>query len=290
MTLLKKLLQLLTTRHDKPDRFGGDVFTIHKRVGETPLQAIERVREERNIPKSTKMAYAGRLDPMAEGKLLVLTGDACNDISSYWDLDKQYRVSIAIGISSDSHDVLGKLSYGTKPPRAYSHKEIRDLLAQFVGRYSWEYPVISSKPVDGKPLFQWFLEDRLNEITIPRSTGEIYDIQLLNIRTLTPEELKKRTLEKIHALAIVTDESKRLGRDFRRHEVIGSWSTWYKTNAHDVQVIDVLCTASAGTYMRTLAHEVGKKLGTHALALEINRTRIGVYKKIYNYEFWMREY
>ena len=110
------------------------------------------------------------------------------------------------------------------------------------------------------------------------------------MRTLTPEELKARTLEKIHALAIVTDESKRLGRDFRRHEVIDSWNTWYKAHAQPLQVVDILCTASAGTYMRTLADELGKSLGVGALALEINRTRVGKYVHLGKFGFWVRQY
>ena len=266
------------------------IYTLHKQVGETPLQAIERSREERNIPPSTPMAYAGRLDPMAEGKLLVVTGEECKNISDYWDLDKEYEVAVVIGLASDSHDVLGRLTYTSDPITTRSEEYFKKLLAHFVGPYSWPYPAISSKPVDGKPLFQWFLEDRLNEIEIPHSKGTIYNITLNDVRTMTPEQLKHRTLEKIHALSIVTDESKRLGRDFRRHEVLDSWNTWYKTAAQPLQVITLTCTASAGTYMRTLANEIGKKLGVGALALEINRTKVGTYKKFGPWSFWTKEY
>lgn len=266
------------------------VYTVYKNVGETPLQAIERSRGELGIESYVKMAYAGRLDPMAEGKLLVVTGDYCNRISDYWNLEKEYHVSIVLGLASDSHDVLGKLSYESQSPEKFDEETIRDTITHFVGQYSWPYPVISSKPVHGKPLFQWFLEGKIDEIDIPESTGEIFDIVVSRIRELRPDELKKRTLEKIHAISIVTDESKRLGQDFRRHEVIDSWNTWYKTTAQPLQVIDIVITASAGTYMRTLAHEVGKKLGVGGLALEINRTKIGKYKRLGRYGFWTKEY
>ena len=267
-----------------------DIYIVHKEVGETPLQAIERSREERHIPSGIPMAYAGRLDPMAEGKLLVVTGDECKNISEYWNLDKEYRVSIVLGITSDSHDVLGKIALNTNNLQHIDDEEIEKVLKSFVGKYDWPYPVISSKPVNGKPLFQWFLEERLSEIEIPRSTGEIFDITVDAIRTLTPDELKKRTLEKIHSIAIVTDESKRLGRDFRRHDVIDSWNTWYQTSARSLQVVDITCTASAGTYMRTLADQVGQKLGTGALALEINRTKIGKFIHWGPIKFWIKQY
>jgi len=266
------------------------IYTINKRVGETPLQAIEKSREERGIPANVKMAYAGRLDPMAEGKLLVLVGDSCKKIKKYWNLDKEYRVSVVLGLASDSHDVLGKLSYTNESPEVFEEDKLRNVAQQFIGVYSWPYPTISSKPVNGKPLFQWFLEGRLEEIDIPNSTGEIFEIEFKRMRSITPEELKTRTLEKIHSLSIVTEKSKRLGRDFRRHEVIDSWNTWYQTSATKLQVIDIVCTASAGTYMRTLADEIGKKLGTGGLALEIHRTEIGRYRKFFKWSFWWRRY
>jgi len=266
------------------------IYVVHKKVGETPLQAIEASRTDRGLPAHIPMAYAGRLDPMAEGKLLVLTGEKCKEIQKYWDLDKEYTISVVLGIKSDSHDVLGRLSYSDGPQPTYSTEKLKRLIASFVGTYDWPYPVLSSKPVKGKPLFQWFLEDRLDEIEVPTSTGKIYSIRLNDVRTISPEELRSRTLEKIHALAIVTDESKRLGRDFRRHEVIDSWNTWYKTNAQPLQVLDITCTASSGTYMRTLADEIGMKLGTGALALEINRTNIGKYTQFGPLRFWYKKY
>ncbi len=288
MTIMKNALNFLKSIYNASDQ-NGEIYVMYKKVGETPLQALSRLRKEKGIAQYTKMAYAGRLDPMAEGKLLVLAGDTCKSISEYWDLDKEYKVSIVLGIASDSHDVLGKLSY-SNTHKILDEEYIRETTQSFIGKYKWPYPVISSKPVGGKPLFQWFLEGRLDEIEIPNSEGEIFDIKVQNIRTISPHDLKKRTLEKIHSLAIVTDESKRLGRDFRRHEVIDSWNTWYKTDSENLQVIDIVCTASAGTYMRTLADEIGKELGVGALALEINRTKIGKYKKIGKLEFWTKLY
>ena len=51
---------------------GEGVILVYKNIGETPLEAIERAREEENISTDVPITYAGRLDPMAEGLLLVL--------------------------------------------------------------------------------------------------------------------------------------------------------------------------------------------------------------------------
>ena len=53
---------------------------MHKNKGETPLQALKRLKignleaYPQGIPDSEPLTYAGRLDPMAEGLLLVLIG------------------------------------------------------------------------------------------------------------------------------------------------------------------------------------------------------------------------
>ena len=43
-------------------------------VGITPLQAIEKFKEKNPKYNKIKMGYAGKLDPMAEGVLLILVG------------------------------------------------------------------------------------------------------------------------------------------------------------------------------------------------------------------------
>jgi len=272
------------------ENINDSIYTMHKEVGETPLQALERSRDEMGIAPGIPMAYAGRLDPMAEGKLLVVTGEKCKDIKKFCSLEKEYKIAVVLGISSDSHDVLGRLSYKNGEVKNYSRDYLNIILEDFNGSYNWPYPALSSRPVNGKPLFQWFLEGRLGEIEIPKSSGTIFKLELTDVHTITPEKLKSRTLQKIHALSIVTDESKRLGRDFRRHEVLDSWNTWYKTNAQSLQVLEIACTASSGTYMRTLASELGKKLGTGALALEIERTKVGNYKEFGPFGFWYKKY
>ena len=50
------------------------IVQIYKNEGETPLECLERFRVEQPLYKDATLSYAGRLDPMAEGILLVLVG------------------------------------------------------------------------------------------------------------------------------------------------------------------------------------------------------------------------
>ena len=91
-------------------------IVLQKKRGETPLEILEQVEitnlgehpELQNAP----LAYAGRLDPMAEGKLLVLIGDECKKQSSHTKLDKEYEVEIVLDLKTDTGDVLGLAEYG----------------------------------------------------------------------------------------------------------------------------------------------------------------------------------
>ena len=48
------------------------VLRLYKSIGRTPLEVINEYKDK-NKTTIEKISYAGRLDPMAEGQLLVLT-------------------------------------------------------------------------------------------------------------------------------------------------------------------------------------------------------------------------
>jgi len=81
-------------------------INLYKPVGMTPLQAVEKLREKNTVYNGKKMSYAGRLDPMAEGVLLILVGDENKKMKQYMGFDKEYKAEILFGFSSDSNDVL----------------------------------------------------------------------------------------------------------------------------------------------------------------------------------------
>ena len=82
-------------------------YIIWKNLGETPLEALTRLREEVSIPSDVPMTYAGRLDPAAEGFLIVLTGEECKKKETYSSLTKTYMAEILVDVSTDSYDLLG---------------------------------------------------------------------------------------------------------------------------------------------------------------------------------------
>lgn len=265
-------------------------IVLDKKIGETPLSCAEDWRTTNPEYKDVPLAYAGRLDPMASGKLLILIGDECKNQTNYHGLDKAYEFSVLFGIESDSLDVLGRLTtcitrdnelfdcvrLGLAPRSAQSESSIID---ELVGNIELPYPRFSAKTVQGKPLHMWTLEGRLNEIEIPTKESTIYSLALDRIETISKEKLVEQALEKINSIPEVTDPRKALGNDFRRVDVRQDWNTILENKKlpEEFQIAHFSCIASSGTYMRTLASIIAGKLDTCGLAWSIHRTNIGIY-------------
>ena len=255
---------------------------IEKEIGETPLECTETWRARTDLAQDVPLAYAGRLDPMASGKLLVLIGDECKHQKHYHGLDKEYEFEVLFGVSSDTGDVLGLIYPSARPGLALSESELRGVCKKFEGKIELPYPHFSSKTVQGKPLHTWTLEGRLDEIEIPTKKSEIFKLQFVDSFTIPKDELYKNVSKKIETIPPVTDPKKALGNDFRRPEVRESWKAFHdsRTMPEQYTVAKFRCVASSGTYMRTLAEEIAKTLSTCGLAYSIHRTKIGHYQKL----------
>lgn len=251
-------------------------ITLDKAVGETPLSCAEKYRLEHPELVGVSMAYAGRLDPMASGKLLILLGDECKNQTNYHNLDKEYEFSVLFGIESDSLDVLGRLSTCSTPTLADFEKTASIL----TGPIELPYPRFSAKTVQGKPLHMWTLENRLHEIEIPTKHSVVYSLIHTDTQTLSREELVNQALEKVNSIPKVTEARKALGNDFRRVDVRQDWENIRDLSSlpEKYYIANFTCIASSGTYMRTLASIIAQKQHTCGLAWKIHRTKIGVYQ------------
>jgi tRNA pseudouridine55 synthase len=250
---------------------------LDKKVGQTPLEVAEAWRATRPDMTGVPLAYAGRLDPMASGKLLVLLGEECKKQAEYHDLDKEYQVEILFGVGSDSGDVLGRVTEA--PYGILTEATVAETLAGLVGDIELPYPVFSAKTVQGKPLHTWAIENRLHEITIPTRHSTVFKMSLLNFTTKKRQEVYDIVSHKIELIPPVTDPRKALGNDFRRPEVRATWKTFKDSgNPSDAFYIATFsCICSSGTYMRTLAEVTAEKLSTKGLAFSIHRSKIGTY-------------
>src|SRR5690606_23219787 len=92
-----------------------EILQLYKREGETPLECIQRFRAENPSYAEVSMTYLGRLDPMAEGLLLVLAGDTRKK-KAYLELDKRYEFEVLWGFETDTYDMLGLVTASARDP------------------------------------------------------------------------------------------------------------------------------------------------------------------------------
>lgn len=245
-----------------------EVVSVYKKRGETPKECIERFRVNNPQYKTTSLAYAGRLDPAAEGVLLILVGDACKDQETYHALEKTYRISIVLGVTTDTYDLLGLVTGIDKHVSVPMKTDIESLRARFTGTIQQSYPPYSSKPIDGKPLFMWAREGRLNEISIPTHEVTISNIELLGIASLSSSQLVRNAIA----------ETQYVSGDFRQERIIQTWQEVSTELPETLPVLELRVSCSSGTYMRQLAYDIGKVLGAYGLASHIVRERVGKYR------------
>lgn len=248
---------------------------LNKPIGMTPLQSIEEYRSHHPELHNVKLAYAGRLDPMAQGLLLVLIGNECKNRTSYELLPKIYKFETVFGISTDTFDILGLLLRGQTSPKLNNLRNIQgltsgvdQLLPTFLGKQIQYYPPYSSARVHGKPLYYWAREGKLDQIEIPHKEIEIYSLEHISNFEISVEKFVKTALERISQVQ---------GK-FRQEQIIPQWEEFRKLfQGHILFGAQFEITCSSGTYIRSIAYQMGEQLGTGALAFSIKRTHVGPY-------------
>ena len=240
------------------------VFNIYKPVGISPLDAIKALKERHPKLKDEKMTYAGRLDPMAEGVLLVLAGNAVYEKEEYLKLDKEYEGGILFGFETDTYDVLG-LPKNTGQPTSTSRTVLDGFMKKLEGDISLPLPSYSSYKIKGKPLFQWAREKKLDEIEIPMRQTKINSAKLFSVDEISSQKLLEIIERKI---SLVKD-------DFRQKEILAKWREILNGDQANYQIARVKINCSSGTYIRSIAHYLGKELETGGIILSLTRTKVG---------------
>lgn len=245
----------------------AEIIKLHKQVGETPLECIHWFKAQHPEYAETKMTYLGRLDPMAEGLLLVLAGDT-REKEKYLAWDKTYEFEVLWGFTSDTYDILGVVeSEGNSPTNL--EKKMPAILKNISAKTTQVYPAFSSRTVSGKSLFMWAREERVEEIEIPEKRIKIFSLEHIHTRGITGKEVLQEVEAKI----------KLVQGDFRQEKVLSSWQNSLIAIPKESFLISKFrIDVSSGTYIRGLAHEMGQYLSTGALAWSIKRTRVGEYK------------
>lgn len=241
------------------------VVTLYKEVGETPLACVERFRAAHPEYADVPLTYAGRLDPAAEGVLLVLAGDECKKKKDYLKFSKTYEARIVLGIETDTHDLLGVPVFRTAP---VDEGRVMEELQKLEGVHEFSYPAYSSKTVNGIPLWQYAREGRMNEIEVPTREMEVLSVHGVTYKVRSVGDVAADARELIACVE----------GDFRQDELTAAWKKLEERyEDEEVLEVDVRFEVGSGTYIRTLAHELGARLGSGGALSYLKRTQVGEY-------------
>lgn len=247
-----------------------EIVNIYKPQGMTPLQLIESLRKQNSKYKDVKIGFAGRLDPLAHGLMLLTVGEKNKTRQSYLVLNKTYKFSVLFGVETDTYDYLGIIKKIQSP---ILYKDLNAAIKNFTrvntGKFTQPYPPFSSKTLNGTPLFKLAKKGKLKLGDVPSKEIEIFKFKLLGIKSIKCHELQNPVLENL----------RKIKGYFRQKRIIRQWEKFFSESPKQEFVLanfEIEC--SSGTYVRSLAHKMGQELGMGAIAFEILRIQVGDYK------------
>jgi tRNA pseudouridine(55) synthase len=226
--------------------------------------------------KKNKVCICGKLDPMAEGQLLLLFDEDCKKMNDYLNSNKVYQFKILWGFKTTSDDTLGSIINTTKITyNNLDYNYINTQLQNFIGTYNQEFHKYSAKPVHNSigekhSLWKWTYLNRLDEIIIPYKKVNVEYIRQLNTEKKNFILLKKDILEVLYKVDNTNNT-------FCKNNAIQEWVDFdYKMlyNTNDVYITTFEAHVSTGYYIRQFINEFGLQTGLLGTSININRIRI----------------
>ena len=207
------------------------IVNIYKEKGYTSHDVVARLR---GIFGQKKVGHTGTLDPMAEGVLIVLLGQATRLSDILITNDKIYTATMRLGVNTDTEDITGNITRETSASELRQgfaflsdeqslRQELEEIMSGFIGDSMQIPPMYSAIKVNGRKLYEY------------ARAGETVERQ--------PRPIRVYSLE-------LTDI------DIDRLE------------------ISFVVKCSKGTYIRSLIRDIGEKLGTDAVMTRLIREEV----------------
>ncbi|MGH7369924.1 MAG: tRNA pseudouridine(55) synthase TruB, partial [Candidatus Methylomirabilaceae bacterium] len=126
------------------------VLNVNKPAGMTSHDVVDVVRR---LLKMRRVGHTGTLDPQAIGVLPLCVGRATRIAQFLTQADKEYVITMRLGITTDTLDADGKV-VGRTDEIAVDPVTLQDVLARFVGEIDQIPPLFSAKKHRGERLYR----------------------------------------------------------------------------------------------------------------------------------------
>ena len=228
----------------------GQVLLIDKPLVWTSFDVVAKIR---NLVRVKKVGHAGTLDPLATGLLILCTGKFTKRINEYMAQEKEYTGSFTLGATTPTFDLESEPE-DRKDAGHVTAGDLEVVAQKFTGEI-WQVPPIHSAiKKDGQRVYE--LARMGKEVVLdPRK------IIIKEFEINWPEHAQPNAIQ---SLSAQTDPAQP-----------GSLQPGSAPASSPVVHFRVVC--STGTYIRSLANDVGATLGCGAYLSSLCRTRIGAF-------------
>lgn len=245
-------------------------LNIDKPKGMTSTQVIGRVRRMTN---AQKLGHAGTLDPLATGVLPIALGEATKTISFAQDSDKVYRFTIQWGEERDTDDAEGAITQ-TSPHRP-SLDQIQALIPQFVGNIEQTPPKFSAIKIEGQRAYA--LARAGEDVEMKPRTVTVYALKIINV---SPSPHAQRAGEGRGEGGGNTGaqlQSLELPSSPPHPNTLPPLALRAGEKGCGTTEFEMEC--GKGTYVRSLARDMGRILGCFGYISVLRRAAVGVFSE-----------
>lgn len=152
----------------------GEILLINKPLGWSSFDVIRKLKRLLNA----KTGYAGTLDPLASGLLIMATGPLTKKLAELQNLPKEYKGTIYVGASTPSYDRETEIDQRWDISHI-TEEDIQKAAKALSGTQEQLPPSYSAVKVDGIRSYKLARKGEAKELK-PR-TVEIYSFRIDNI-------------------------------------------------------------------------------------------------------------
>lgn len=236
--------------------------------------------------KNLKVGHAGTLDPLADGVLIVCIGNACKQAQAIQASNKQYLAGICFGAVTASYDREKDVELcrmdGMEFCDAISRESLQTAMDGMKGPQEQIAPLFSAKQVDGVRAYELARKLHKQGLKTDEAAAGLLNIGHIEIMDMQLEALTQTANDsETEASGASAGASGASGASVTGASVIGASAIGASARINVAEVPDGLPLAtiridcSKGTYIRSIARDLGEKMGTGAFLYSLRRTKCG---------------
>ena len=225
------------------------IILVDKPADISSFGVVAKIRGQlkAELGHKVKVGHTGTLDPFATGLLIILTGKMTKKSNEFLKLDKVYEATLKLGYVSSTGDPEGEIQ---------------------------EYVAWAGDGAGGTPAARRRMSSTVGETATAGPAQSTIESTLQSFIGKI-----EQTPPKFSAIKINGKRAYKLAREGKDFKIPSR-----KVEIYSIEILEynypelkIRTHVSSGTYIRTLAEDIGKALSTGAYLTALRRTKIGNY-------------